>query len=619
MSYTKSIILLFFIVFLWAVDGQNAENSIKGTVSNGLNPIDSARVRIQGKNNFVFSDSLGRFEIFTTEPPGRFLSISAGKQGWYNNDRNTQVGDTALQIPLEKLPEGDDWNYKFAAPEYCNTCHQPLYNQWTQSKHSNAAKNPMVLQLLNGTDVHGNTNVAPGFKLDYPFKGGDCADCHAPAAAQWNPGDTDLNDVLWLAEVDTNGVFCDFCHKISHVEVNYERGINGSITLKRPSAELKKDINFGSLDDVTTFWMGATYNPVHSKSDLCSSCHQYANDLGIVVDDTYDSWRESIYAEAGIQCQDCHMKPFSDSTFVSGIGIVDAVKRDPQRLYNHYFRKYGTSDSAETASMQVDQLLSGDTLSVSVNITNEKAGHNLPTGVSLRNIILVLKIENDGENFQLISGDTLPHFAGVGDVKKGNYSGLPGKAFALVTYNANRNEWPSGNWAATGIYMDTRIPAAATDSSSYKLLINPAKGLSLKVELLYRAAYKHWANAKGWDIREYVMADTFLAIIPTSVDQDNAHPELFSLQQNYPNPFNPQTTIRYTVGSVRTLHAVSQQVNLSIYNLLGQKVATLVDKMQTPGNYQVTFDATSLSSGIYFYHLWTSSGYNQSRKMVLLK
>ena len=306
------------------------------------------------------------------------------------------------------------------------------------------------------------------------------------------------------------------------------------------------------------------------------------------------------------------MKPFKDSTFVSGIGIVDAIERDPARLYNHYFRKYGTTDSAETASMQVSSVLSSDTLSIHVCVTNEKAGHNLPTGVSLRNIILVLKIDNEGEIYQQVLGDTLPHFAGIGAIEDGNYSGLPGKAFALVTYNATRNEWPSGNWAATGIHSDTRIPAGATDTSSYKLLINPAKGLSVKTELLYRAVYKHWANAKSWNTREYVMADTLLNIIPTGISETLKQPQSFSLKQNYPNPFNPQTVIEYSLP-------VTTEVNLAVFDITGREIKTLVSQKQAAGQYSIQFNALNLTSAIYICRLSTSSGFRQSRKMILLK
>ncbi len=93
----------------------------------------------------------------------------------------------------------------------------------------------------------------------------------------------------------------------------------------------------------------------------------------------------------------------------------------------------------------------------------------------------------------------------------------------------------------------------------------------------------------------------------------------FILQQNYPNPFNPSTTITYTIPTSETFHATSQQlVELIIYDVLGRKVATLVNKKQSPGNYSVTFDAKNLPSGLYFYKL-TAGNFSQTKKMLLLK
>ena len=73
-------------------------------------------------------------------------------------------------------------------------------------------------------------------------------------------------------------------------------------------------------------------------------------------------------------------------------------------------------------------------------------------------------------------------------------------------------------------------------------------------------------------------------------------PSIFALHQNYPNPFNPLTTIRYELP--KTCHAT-----LKIFDMLGREVAVLVDEQKPAGIYQVTFDAHSLSSGIYFYRL----------------
>jgi hypothetical protein len=87
------------------------------------------------------------------------------------------------------------------------------------------------------------------------------------------------------------------------------------------------------------------------------------------------------------------------------------------------------------------------------------------------------------------------------------------------------------------------------------------------------------------------------------------------LSQNFPNPFNPVTTIKY---SVRTYNHTPQHVNLSIYNLLGQKVATLVDERQQAGYHQVEWDASGFANGIYYYQLRAGS-YVKTEKMILLK
>ncbi len=98
-----------------------------------------------------------------------------------------------------------------------------------------------------------------------------------------------------------------------------------------------------------------------------------------------------------------------------------------------------------------------------------------------------------------------------------------------------------------------------------------------------------------------------------SVDEDKAGqiPEEYSLDQNYPNPFNPSTTIGFTIVEPG-LYSVK------IYNAIGQEVSTLFSDFINSGNYKLTFNAESLSSGIYFYRL-SGAKVNITKKMVLLK
>jgi hypothetical protein len=88
-------------------------------------------------------------------------------------------------------------------------------------------------------------------------------------------------------------------------------------------------------------------------------------------------------------------------------------------------------------------------------------------------------------------------------------------------------------------------------------------------------------------------------------------PQIFSLSQNYPNPFNPSTSIKYDIPK-------HSGVKLVVFDLLGREVATLVNEMKKPGSYEVTFDGTNLSSGVYFYKIEAGDFVNV-KKMVLIK
>lgn len=99
---------------------------------------------------------------------------------------------------------------------------------------------------------------------------------------------------------------------------------------------------------------------------------------------------------------------------------------------------------------------------------------------------------------------------------------------------------------------------------------------------------------------------------------NNLNPSAFSLEQNYPNPFNPSTKIRYSIPSVTLSGVEGSRVQLKVYDVLGNEVATLVNEEKPAGSYEITFDASGLSSGIYLYKL-TAGSFIQTRKMMLVK
>ena len=99
--------------------------------------------------------------------------------------------------------------------------------------------------------------------------------------------------------------------------------------------------------------------------------------------------------------------------------------------------------------------------------------------------------------------------------------------------------------------------------------------------------------------------------LPTAVNTGTPPPSDFRLLQNYPNPFNPTTGIRYQVSGI-------SQVRLVVYDVLGREVAVLVDQTQVPGSYEVRFDGSRFSSGVYFYEL-ISGETRLVRSMVLVR
>ncbi|MFN1834377.1 DUF5689 domain-containing protein [Balneola sp. MJW-20] len=103
-----------------------------------------------------------------------------------------------------------------------------------------------------------------------------------------------------------------------------------------------------------------------------------------------------------------------------------------------------------------------------------------------------------------------------------------------------------------------------------------------------------------------------LGLILSNEDGEEGIPEKIDLEQNYPNPFNPTTLIRYNLDQ-------AAEVNLEVFDVMGRKVATLVDQPQNAGRQQVQFDASGLASGVYIYRLSTSGGAILTRKMTLIK
>jgi hypothetical protein len=129
------------------------------------------------------------------------------------------------------------------------------------------------------------------------------------------------------------------------------------------------------------------------------------------------------------------------------------------------------------------------------------------------------------------------------------------------------------------------------------------------VTLTFPLYYMQKNQAKN--LLEHILGEKFSEPLALPELSENL-PEFFKLFPNYPNPFNPTTTITWQLTT-------SAHVDLSIYNILGAKITTLISEYQSPGQYSVEWDASGFASGVYYYRLDTSKGFVQTKKMILIK
>lgn len=139
----------------------------------------------------------------------------------------------------------------------------------------------------------------------------------------------------------------------------------------------------------------------------------------------------------------------------------------------------------------------------------------------------------------------------------------------------------------------------------------------------YRSIY-FTDSLTGWVVGDSgtILKTTSGGVLTNFSNTSTEIPDKYFLSQNYPNPFNPVTVIRYTLSATG---GENRFVSLKVYDILGNEVVTLVNRTQNSGIYEVDFDGSNLSSGVYYYKIWVSTptgesnDFIQTKKMLLLK
>lgn len=411
-----------------------------------------------------------------------------------------------IKIDLLAVSPPDNQGYVFGEPgigdpakdlntTFCGHCHTTFVKQFRSSAHAKAAKDPLVQDLYAGVTeaaadaaacaalggefkpglVPGTTSDAaakcylgggvlpdlnpgcgaPGAAAcddpalpaaNKPAAFGRCADCHAPGI-HGKAGGRSLHEATGTA-FDA-GNHCDVCHKIGGVDLTKPAGLGGAVILQRPHEKQSDEPGakvvqamFGPLPDVPNEFMGGSYKPMFSTSELCAGCHQQRQEAllpgsaldparwpeGLPTLDTYEEWRASSFNDPGTPCQFCHMPP-DDTGLASTVDVTDADNasivfgfvRPPEQIRKHIFR--GPLEGAPRLIDSALNLVLGTALGTgaggqpvvkaTVTVQNTLAGHAIPTGEPMRALILLLRADGCGEAWAASEGTTIQDGGGA--------------------------------------------------------------------------------------------------------------------------------------------------------------------------------------------------------------
>ncbi len=479
--------------------------SISGTVRDAQGPVEGAVVRIQASSTADTTDADGKY-LLQNLVPDQAVRISAWAHGYYiTGGLAVDPGSDSVDFVLTPIHLADHPDYEWVSAfsespgaGNCQNCHAGPeknlpFDEWIQDAHAHSVDNIRFQTMYAGTDVNGNRSPAtrfgynrdygqfplapdpdmlyygPGYKLDFPEAAGNCAACHAPAAAIDAPYQTDPSA---LEGVGAEGIGCDFCHKVWDVTLNPSTGMPYdnrpgvlSFQFRRPPGG--HQYFAGPLDDIAPG--EDTCTPVQRESRYCAPCH-FAKFWDVTVYNSFGEWLESPYSDPanGQTCQDCHMPAGLSDHFA--LPAQGGLQRDPQSLFSH--RMPGARDESllrNAVTMTADARRKPQGITVNVRITNDKTGHHVPTDSPLRHLILVVEAcDADGRPLTQTSGPELPDWCGQGDKADGCYAGLPGKTYAKILEEAWTGVSPTGAyWNMTRLVSDNRIAAFASDESAY--------------------------------------------------------------------------------------------------------------------------------------------------------
>ena len=392
----------------------------------------------------------------------------------------------------------DNWE----SPDECGSCHSDIFQQWKQS-------------MMAESFTH-HWDEIEYFKLAVPHAEKDeivaevkagCNGCHTPMA--FLTGDIPPSRPFENTRAN-EGVHCDFCHTITGFEGDIPFNFNYVIAPGDTKQGPRENPEDPPHETMKSDFLGT--------SEFCGICHNEKDPYGIWVKSTQLEWKESVYAQQGVVCQDCHM------TKAKSVTVDEGQIYDDARL--HLF--HGAHDPGKlrgTVELRINSNVNtvkvGDPVKLTVALFNQKAGHKFPTG-SVEDRILWLHVEAkdatgktyhlpvdkkgfEGENFT-IGADELayqdmaialddPNFKGV------QRDGIPlGDRIFRMAYFDPQGRMTIQQWNTKSLGVDYRIGPRETKLETFSFVIPEeiSKGkLEISATLNYQLLVKPVADFLG--------------------------------------------------------------------------------------------------------------------------
>ena len=264
--------------------------------------------------------------------------------------------------------------------------------------------------------------------------------------------------------------------------------------------------------------------------------------------------------------------------------VMDANQNPPQHMCTHMKMKYGTWISS------IPTITSPGTYTLKYALSPTNNAFKIITPFSSIEYFVVEFRRKLSVFENSIPGDGLIIMR-INSTRNGNANGPPDEVYA---YRPNGTLTTNGSPLQAHYCLEVGRTAINNTTNPSPFLLDGAQG-----------------GLNIYNVGSYQDSIISFTIGTLTGINNNVVPIKTSLSQNYPNPFNPATEIGYSISK-------SGHVSLIVYDILGKEVSVLVNEMQNPGNYKVRYDASALTSGIYFYKIH-SEGFSDIKRMMLIK